>query len=63
MENSELRPAIYKSLGHKRKVLFHKWGETISDERLPITIAIVEDVETGEIFQVDPDKIQFTDRK
>ena len=62
MGNSELRPAIFKLKSGNKEVLFHRWGDTISNERLPVTIAIVEDVKTGEIYCVDPDLIEFKDR-
>ena len=60
------RPCKYKGGPRSEWVdgIFHRWGDAWAygngDDRLPFTIAIVEDYEEGKVHSVNPEDVLFT---
>lgn len=62
----EITDEEHKVITDKAKLrvgFFHEWGHeivTIENENFKNTYAIIEELETGKVYQVDPQNIQFT---
>lgn len=54
----------YKTKKVEKEAIFHRFGDSwtyADDAKIPYTVGIVEVKETGQINQVDPTDIKFSD--
>jgi len=55
----------YQRVAVQKEALFHRFGDGrgyADDAQIPLTVAIVEMKETGEVKSVAPERIRFTDQ-
>ena len=60
------RPCDYRDNSGTHLGIFLRWGQTyeygLGDEKVPITVAIVEDYETGKVKELPPAAVTFVER-